>query len=446
MEGDFHGARPWRSPDISLPSLGKIHSATLLPLLAPCPIPAHLQTSSFVNLPADPYFALLAPACVFLLGMVLFACWWLQRRQGKAQYLLWMAAGYVLPAMAVALQSLMNNAQLAQWALLTGVLYLGGAWGIAQGMTLRTTGMPQPWWVGASVGLFCLVSLYYYSRIDEQLWMRVQLLCISLGLMQLLTLRSVLCAVSARDRLESMLRWTYVAFAVYALLRALVVLLIASHQDIETLTRSGYWLITLAGALLFSMWFSLVLLACSVRDMLFTLREERNRDSLTALLNRRAFMESAQTLMADRLSAPWAVVVGDIDHFKRVNDSWGHACGDRVLQNIAHVLVKQVREGDLVARFGGEEFVLLLACVNLQEAQTIVQRIRSDLHANPIVVPDARMRVTVSFGITEVLDLPDLANALHRADLLLYGAKQAGRDCIHVQDMRLQSQDEEIRI
>ena len=276
--------------------------------------------------------------------------------------------------------------------------------------------------------------------------MRVQLLCISLGLMQLLTLRSVLCAVPARDRLESMLRWTYVAFAVYALLRALVVLVIASRQDIETLTRSGYWLITLAGALLFSMWFSLVLLACSVRDMLFTLREERNRDSLTALLNRRAFMESAQVLMADRLSAPWAVVVGDIDHFKRVNDSWGHACGDRVLQNIAHVLVTQVREGDLVARFGGEEFVLLLACVNLQEAQTIVQRIRSDLHANPIAVPDARMRVTVSFGITEVLDLPDLANALHRADLLLYGAKQAGRDCIHVQDMRLQSQDEEIRI
>lgn len=410
-----------------------------MPLPGPCRIPAHLQTSSLVNLPADPYFALLAPACVFLLGMVLLACWWLQRRQAGAQYLLWMAAGYLLPATAVALQSLMNNAQLAQWALHTGVLYLGGAWGIAKGMTLRTTGKHQPWWPGALVGLLCLASLYYYSRVDEQLWMRVQLLCIGLGLMQLLTLDSVLRAVPARDRLESMLRWTYVAFAVYALLRALVVLLIASHQDMETLTRSGYWLATLVGALLFSMWFSLVLLACSVRDMLFTLREERNRDSLTGLLNRRAFMESAQTLMADRRSAPWAVVVGDVDHFKRINDSWGHACGDQVLQNMARVLAKQVRDGDLVARFGGEEFVLLLARVNLQEAQTIVQRIRSELHASPIGLPDARMLVTVSFGIADVLDLPDLVAALHRADLLLYGAKQAGRDCIHVQD-RLEAQ------
>lgn len=418
-----------------------------LPLPVSELIPAHFQTSATLNLSADPYFALLAPTCVFLLGMVLVACWWQQRRQRRAQHLLWLSAGYILPATALALQSLMDNAQLSKWCLHTGVLYLGGAWGIARGMALRTTGKHPHWWQAAAIALTCLGGLYFFSRIDDQLWIRVQLLCLALGLMQLLTLESVLRSGPAQDRLETMLSWTYIAFAIYTLLRPVAVLMIASQQDVETLTRSGYWLITLAGALLFSMWFSLVLLSCTMRDMIFTLREERNRDPLTALLNRRAFMESAQALLADRRSGPWAVVVGDIDHFKRINDSWGHACGDQVLQDIAKVLVKQVREGDLVARSGGEEFVLLLARVNVAQAQTIVRRIRSDLHTHPIAVPDARMQVTVtvSFGITEVRGLPDLMDALHRADILLYEAKQAGRDRIQVQDSGMQPLHERVK-
>jgi diguanylate cyclase (GGDEF)-like protein len=196
--------------------------------------------------------------------------------------------------------------------------------------------------------------------------------------------------------------------------------------------RSGYWLITLAGTLLFALWFTMLVVACTVRDVFAQLHEERSRDPLTRLLNRRAFMETAEGVLRDRRSGPWAVVVGDIDHFKQVNDNWGHACGDRVLQQISLVLQQQVRQGDLVARFGGEEFVLLLQRASLLDAESVVQRVRQQLDSADVPgLPNGR-RVTVSFGIAPVQSLEHLSKALSRADALLYEAKQAGRNRVRV--------------
>ena len=332
-----------------------------------------------MNLPADQYFALIAPACVILLGGVLVACWWVQRSLANARFLLWMAAGYVLPSLALGAQSLMTNAQLGQWSLATAVLYLAGAWSLSQGMAQRYGQAHINRWLGGVTVAGTLAVLYYFAHVYDDLWARVQWLNVGVGVLQFLATRSLLRAPPARDRLEAALRWTYLLFASYTLLRPLMVWLVVPTGDVGQLTRSGYWLLTLAGTLLFTLWFSLVLLACAVRDVFTTLREERNRDPLTRLLNRRAFMESAEDVLNDRRVAPWAVVVGDIDHFKRVNDSWGHACGDQVLQSVSQVLLQQVRAGDLVSRFGGEEFVLLLQRASLSDAESVVQRIRQQL-------------------------------------------------------------------
>ena len=203
-------------------------------------------------------------------------------------------------------------------------------------------------------------------------------------------------------------------------------------EEVEQLTRSGYWLLTLAGTLLFTLWFSLVLLSCAVRDVFTTLREERNRDPLTRLLNRRAFMEAAEAMLTDRRTGPWAVVAADIDHFKQVNDRWGHGCGDQVLQTVSQVLVQQVRAGDAVARFGGEEFVVLLQRVNLVAAEHVAQRVGLELRRTEMACMPKGDTVSLSFGIAPVPDLPGLAAALSHADELLYAAKQAGRDRICV--------------
>src|SRR5690606_25776240 len=113
------------------------------------------------------------------------------------------------------------------------------------------------------------------------------------------------------------------------------------------------------------------------------------------LLNRRAFREAAEPLLRDRRLGPWTLLIGDIDHFKRINDTWGHARGDYVLQTVATTLIQQVRSDDLVARFGGEEFVLLLR-TDLASAEIIAQRIRTELSENKSLLPDGE-RMTISF-------------------------------------------------
>ncbi|THF65984.1 GGDEF domain-containing protein [Pseudothauera nasutitermitis] len=361
---------------------------------------------------------------MILLGLALLACWWVLRQQ---HYLPWLAAGFILPSLALGAQSLMSNDELARWSVTTGILYLGGAWALAHGLAQRHGGSAHPR-VALLIGVVTLAVLYRYSVLSDELWIRIYALNTGLALMYLLPARCLLRRAERHDRLERLLRMSYLLSAVYAVLRPVVIAIMMPSGEIAMLSRSGYWLLTLAGALLLSMWFMLVLLACTTRDVLHTLRQERDRDPLTHLLNRRAFFESAESTLRDPRKAPWALLVCDIDHFKRVNDTWGHAAGDQVLQSVARVLLAQVRHDDLVARFGGEEFMLLLSRADLAQAQAIARRIQLQLaHTRPSAIEGT---VTASFGLTPLASHEDLLHALDRADRLLYQAKRSGRDRI----------------
>jgi diguanylate cyclase (GGDEF)-like protein len=116
----------------------------------------------------------------------------------------------------------------------------------------------------------------------------------------------------------------------------------------------------------------------------------------------------------------------DIDHFKSINDSFGHAAGDSVLQSVARQCTDGLRAGDLIGRYGGDEIVILLPDSNLEAALSAAGRIR----AQDVVVetPSGAVRATLSMGVAASGDCGDLAELLHRADLALYEAKQAGRN------------------
>lgn len=379
--------------------------------------------------PADLYFALIAPACVVLFGVALLACWHVQRRQTQASFLLWLVGGYVMLALALAAQSLMSNAQMGQFAPATACLYLLGSWSLAQGMSLRLGAKGASRGFGLLIGLQTLAVLFYFSQIDSNLRIRIQSLTLAMALLEALALPAFFKAMPAADGLERSVRWAYGLNVSYALLRPVIASLLPVHE-VQELTRSGYWLVTQAVALLFAIWFTVSLLACSVRDVVTSLRDERNRDPLTRLLNRRAFMEAAQQLLADPRQAPWALVAVDIDHFKRINDSWGHAAGDQVLEQLGQLLPLQLRDRDLVARFGGEEFMLLLNHVQPGEAHDIVERLRVQLGAHEFSLLPEPIRMTASFGIVSVHSAAELTQALAQADVLLYAAKSAGRNCV----------------
>lgn len=157
------------------------------------------------------------------------------------------------------------------------------------------------------------------------------------------------------------------------------------------------------------------------------LREQAHRDQLTGLLNRHAGEAQLQRceLSAQASGQCFALILGDVDHFKQVNDTWGHGIGDRVLKTVASVLLDTVRSSDHVVRWGGEEFLVILPDVGLEVAQELAERIRSAVQAQPM--PEAG-HCTLSLGVGGGQQGELAAALLQRVDNALYESKRRGRN------------------
>ncbi len=168
--------------------------------------------------------------------------------------------------------------------------------------------------------------------------------------------------------------------------------------------------------------------------------EEKNRwlqqlsmtDELTNIPNRRAVMEWVQHELrnAERYHYPLSLVMADLDHFKHINDTWGHAVGDSVLKRFAHLLHEHIRQGDLCGRFGGEEFIVILPHTRAVDSAFVVERFRAELALHQVPAGNETIHVTASFGISEFggSGSPNLEFMLRAADEALYEAKRNGRD------------------
>lgn len=160
------------------------------------------------------------------------------------------------------------------------------------------------------------------------------------------------------------------------------------------------------------------------------LREMATTDAMSGLWNRRHFLALAQAEVerARRQGSALAVVLADIDHFKQVNDRHGHDAGDRVIQHVSALLRDQVRSGDLVGRWGGEEFILLLPGCDGYGAAQLCDRLRLHVAHSPCGTDAGSIPVTVSMGVVPLqVDVP-FEQSVQRADAALYRAKGAGRN------------------
>jgi diguanylate cyclase (GGDEF)-like protein len=161
--------------------------------------------------------------------------------------------------------------------------------------------------------------------------------------------------------------------------------------------------------------------------------ELAQRDPLTGLHNRRGFLEQALPVFATaaRSARPVSAVVIDIDHFKRINDRHGHAGGDQTLVDVAERIRNACRSGDIVARWGGEEFVMLLPETDSAQACALAERLRQAFAEAPVPVGEgAVVPITASFGVAVREGPMSLDQLLQAADSALYLAKDAGRDCV----------------
>jgi len=164
------------------------------------------------------------------------------------------------------------------------------------------------------------------------------------------------------------------------------------------------------------------------------LREQATKDGLTKLWNRRSILEilSRELARSERENTPLGIVLGDLDHFKDVNDTHGHLVGDSVLREAARRMLASCRSYDAVGRYGGEEFLLVLPGCDGEAAETQAERMRSEIESSPIPTEAGDLRITSSFGVTAAPGghsfTPD--QVIKAADRALYAAKERGRNCV----------------
>jgi diguanylate cyclase (GGDEF)-like protein len=179
-----------------------------------------------------------------------------------------------------------------------------------------------------------------------------------------------------------------------------------------------------------------VMVGKRILDLQQSLKFAATHDFLTKLLNRAEILAGVKRELArgEREGQAVAIILADLDHFKHVNDSLGHAAGDEVLEVVARRLKSHLRPYDLVGRYGGEEFLIILPSCNLAPAMQRAEQLRASVSSDPILTMFGSVSITLSMGVTVSnyeLDLT-VQQLLQQADEALYHAKETGRNCVQV--------------
>jgi len=304
------------------------------------------------------------------------------------------------------------------------------------------------WWIGNSVGQLLAVPLLLAwltpgtRRADPVRLLELAALAagVSAGLL-LLPWQSpqgfvLLLAVGYPLLIWIGLRYGLRAATVANVLATLVVVSAGVHgygfmQQMSVPDRLFYVSFFIATGVLSSL--ALFALLEERRALIQQLTELASKDALTKVSNRRYFVEQAERALAQawRAGSPVSLVLLDVDHFKRINDQYGHAAGDLALRALARCCMETLRPGDVVGRIGGEEFALLLPRADARDAAAAAERLRERVKALALHAGRSHaLRMTFSAGIAQAAPQDGLDDLLRRADEAMYQAKRAGRDRI----------------
>lgn len=316
--------------------------------------------------------------------------------------------------------------------------FLAYSWSLQMSALLEFHKRPTPRWLLYGPVMIAFLSFFIYLREPrEQLIMSG----LSFGLLQFITAAALL---HFRLAAEQRTRWL-LAGSFFVLSFGLLWLGFTAWFEPEVILPTTGTSLTPGPALLT---FYAVTIASSFAFILMH-KERADRetyelattDPLTGVYNRRTFKELAEPNLSRsrRAHAPVSLLMLDLDHFKRINDTYGHLAGDDVLKSFATLVRNCLRKEDLLARYGGEEFVVLLPGSSQAAAAALAERIREQVAALPMEANGHRARVTVSIGsASEKGDtLPSLEAMLGRADEALYQAKREGRNRVVALAMQL---------
>ncbi|MFL0803171.1 MAG: GGDEF domain-containing protein [Agarilytica sp.] len=182
------------------------------------------------------------------------------------------------------------------------------------------------------------------------------------------------------------------------------------------------------------------------KDLLQTEKHKSTHDELTGLPNRAAYNERAfhELRRFKRYHRPLSLAVCDIDHFKKINDQYGHRAGDKSLALIAKYLESKFRTVDFVARLGGEEFVMILPETNEEQAARVLDKIRDAIAKIPFKFNKKPFQISVSFGISQFVADDTMESVFERADKALYAAKSNGRNQVRIESAPEKKKDKQV--
>lgn len=174
------------------------------------------------------------------------------------------------------------------------------------------------------------------------------------------------------------------------------------------------------------------------KEMEKQLESLASTDALTGLWNRRYFFEIGhnECKRTRRYKAKFGMLMIDIDHFKDINDTYGHAAGDAVLINVSEVFKKHLRDVDIASRIGGEEFAVLMPNTDIEGVKIVAERLRSAVESSQIAYEGNALKITISVGISDCSNVNSIDEMLKNADDALYDAKNSGRNCVRFKQVK----------
>ncbi|WP_227509875.1 GGDEF domain-containing protein [Acinetobacter sp. NCu2D-2] len=231
-------------------------------------------------------------------------------------------------------------------------------------------------------------------------------------------------------KIDRFLKIFVVSLASIAILRAI---LLASFLDHDGFIGhyEPIWALTQLLLIFINLVSLSVFVSCAILDLVAKLKLDRQLDPLTGLLNRRGLDEHLERISAQPIENH-AILMADLDHFKAINDHYGHHVGDLVLQHISQIFKQNIREQDKVSRVGGEEFVIILHNIHADAALKIADRIRQSIEETPLVEKNHVIYLTISIGVSFFNTPEQIEATFLEADQLLYHAKEMGRNQIQV--------------
>ena len=281
----------------------------------------------------------------------------------------------------------------------------------------------------AGVSGILLAGITWFRFVDHQVEMRVQIVSYGCGALLLLGLWGIKGkSLHAIDRL---LFWLIAFFGAQFFLTTYLILKVDGEQlTVANFSGSMFVAITNFIVSALSLSIAVTLFVKYGMDIIRVLQAQSHTDDLTRLQNRRGFEARAETLLYDAKSSgsPLSLIVCDLDHFKKINDQYGHSAGDKALQAFAAFIAGEIRQSDLTGRVGGEEFCLLLPGANISDAYKIAEKFRTRLEAKDFREQGIEGGLTVSCGIAELEPGDTYESLFKRADAALYRAKRNGRN------------------